>query len=54
MRAINPSKKNICDARAQAKRRVPRGYVEVSAEEFLLSPEEYSQEGYWVESKVVS
>lgn len=38
----------------EAKRRVPRGHVEVSAEEFLMAPEEYSQEGYWVESKVVS
>ena len=38
----------------EALRRVPKGHVEVSAEEFLMSPEEYSQEGYWVESKVVS
>ena len=38
----------------EAKRRVPQGHVEVSAEEFLMSPEEYSQEGFWVESKVVS
>ena len=31
-----------------------RARVEVSAEEFLEAPEEFSQEGYWVESKVVS
>ena len=35
--------------------RIPRGrHVEVSAEEFLEKPEEYSVEGTWVESRVVS
>ena len=29
-------------------------HVEVSAEKFLEAPEEYSVEGTWVESKVVS
>ena len=32
----------------------PRGYVDVSTEEFLRAPEEYSQEGYWVEREIVS
>ena len=35
--------------------RIPRGrHVEVSTEEFLEKPEEYSVEGTWVESRVVS
>ena len=38
----------------EAIRRVPRGHVEVSAEEYLRAPEEYSQEGYWVERQVES
>ena len=38
----------------EAIQRVPRGHVEVSTEEFLMAPEEYSQEGYWVEREIVS
>ena len=38
----------------EAIHRVPRGYVDVSTEEFLRAPEEYSQEGYWVEREIVS
>ena len=34
--------------------RVPRGHVEVSTEEFLKAPEEYSQEGYWIEREISS
>ena len=34
--------------------RVPKGHVEVSTEEFLRTPEEYSQEGYWIEREIVS
>ena len=38
----------------EAIHRPPRGYVEVSTEEFLRAPEEYSQEGYWIEREIVS
>lgn len=38
----------------EAIHRVPRGHVEVSTEEFLRAPEEYSQEGYWIEREIVS
>ena len=38
----------------EAIHKVPRGHVEVSTEEFLKAPEEYSQEGYWVERDIVS
>jgi len=38
----------------EAKHRIPKGHVEVSAEEFLEAPERYGDEGYWVESRVVS
>ena len=34
--------------------RVPKGHVEVSAEEFLKAPEMYGDEGYWIKSEVES
>ena len=34
--------------------RVPRGYVRVSAREFLEQEEEYSEEGYWIDIEVES
>ena len=34
--------------------RVPSGYVRVSARDFLQDPEEYSQEGYWIDIEIVS
>jgi len=33
---------------------MPRDYIDVSAEDFLLDPERYGVEGYWVERDVVS
>jgi hypothetical protein len=37
-----------------AHRYVPRGFVEVSANQFLEHPEEYGFEGEWVEREVAS
>ena len=37
-----------------AKRRVPKNFVDVSAEEFLKNPELYSDLGQWIESEVES
>ena len=33
---------------------VPKGYVRVSAEEFLRNPEKYSMEGMWLDFNVDS
>jgi len=33
---------------------MPKGFVDVSAEKFLKSPEEYGYEGSWVELEVES
>ena len=33
---------------------MPKGYVDVSAEEFLRHPEKYGFEGFWIERDVVS
>jgi hypothetical protein len=33
---------------------VPKGYVDVSAEEFLKNPEKYGSEGKWIEKKIRS
>jgi len=38
----------------EALHRVPKGHVEVSTKEFLEAPEEFSQEGYWIEREIVS
>lgn len=38
----------------EAIHRVPKGHVEVSTEEFLRAPDEYSQEGYWIEREITS
>lgn len=46
--------KDLYRAVIEARRRIPRGYFEVEAEEFLAHPERYSQEGRWVEWRVVS
>jgi hypothetical protein len=46
--------KELMKAVIQAKDRVPKGYVEVSAEKFLKAPEKFGDDGYWIESEVVS
>jgi hypothetical protein len=33
---------------------VPRGYIRVSAQDFLENPDEYSSEGYWLDIEVES
>ena len=38
----------------KVKGRVPRGYIEVPADEFLLNPEEYSTEGEWIDIRIES
>jgi len=38
----------------EAKHRVPKDFVEVSAEDYLEDPERYGTEGSWIESEVVS
>ena len=43
--------RDLMRAVIQVKRRdqVPKGYVEVAADEFLLNTEEYVAEGYWID-----
>ena len=38
----------------EALHRVPRGHVDVSTQDFLEAPEDYSQEGWWIETDIVS
>lgn len=33
---------------------VPKGYVDISAEEFLRNPEKYGSEGIWIEKDIES
>ena len=46
--------KDLYRAVIEAHRIVPRGYVDVSAEEFLKNPEKYGFEGEWIEKDVES
>ena len=38
----------------QAHRTVPKGYVDVSAEQFLKEPEKYGVEGRWIDRDIES
>jgi len=38
----------------KVKGRVPRGYIEVPADDFLLNPDEYSTEGEWIDIRIES
>ena len=46
--------KDLMRAVIEAKRRIPRGHVEVPAAEFLEAPEKYGDEGHWIKTEVVS
>jgi len=46
--------KDLYKAVVKAHQIVPKGYVDVSAEEFLQNPEKYGSEGFWIEKDVVS
>jgi len=46
--------KQLYKAVVIAHRLVPKGFVDVSAEEFLRKPYEYGFEGEWVEKEVKS
>jgi len=46
--------KDLFSAVVEAHHTMPRGYVDVPAEEFLKHPEEYGVEGYWIDKEVVS
>jgi uncharacterized 2Fe-2S/4Fe-4S cluster protein (DUF4445 family) len=38
----------------KAHRIMPKGYVDISAEEFLRHPEEYGYEGSWIDREIES
>ena len=46
--------KDVYRAVVKAHQIVPKGYVDVSAEDFLQNPEKYGSEGFWIEKDVVS
>ena len=46
--------KDLMKAVKLAFSRVPKGYIDVSAEEFLENPEKYSYEGVWVDREIES
>lgn len=46
--------KDLYKAVVKAHQIVPKGYVDVFAEEFLNNPEKYGSEGFWIEKDVVS
>lgn len=46
--------KELYKAVVKAHHIVPRGFVEVSAEEFLRNPENYGYEGSWIEKDILS
>lgn len=46
--------KDLYKAVAKAQSIMPKGYVDVSAVEFLMNPEKYGSEGSWIAKDVVS
>jgi len=46
--------KDLYKAVVKAHEIVPRGFVDVSAEEFLRHPEKYGYEGYWIDKDIFS
>jgi hypothetical protein len=46
--------KELYEAVVKAHQIVPRGFVDVSADEFLKHPEKYGSEGSWIEREVES
>ena len=48
------SGKDLYKAVVKAHDTVPKGYVNVSAEEFLKNPEKYGNEGSWIAREVES
>lgn len=46
--------KDLYKAVVKAHEIVPKGFVDVSAEEFLKHPEKYGSEGYWIEKDIIS
>ena len=46
--------KDLYKAVIKAHQVMPRGYVDVSAEEFLKNPEKYGFEGSWIERDIES
>jgi hypothetical protein len=48
------SGKDLYQAIIKAKGRVPKGYVDVDAKEFIANPDQFSDEGEWVDWDVIS
>ena len=48
------SGKDLFRAVAEAQKTMPKGYVDVSAKEFLEHPEKYGVEGTWTEESIES
>jgi hypothetical protein len=46
--------KELYEAVVKAHKIMPKGYVDVSAEEFLKHPEKYGSEGSWIDREVES
>ncbi|MFX0200389.1 MAG: hypothetical protein ACFFCW_30085 [Candidatus Hodarchaeota archaeon] len=46
--------KDLYRAVIEAQELMPKGYIDVSAEEFLERPEDFGVKGSWIESYVVS
>ena len=46
--------RDLYSAVVKAHRLVPKGFVDVSAEQFLKHPEWYGFEGEWIEKEVAS
>ena len=46
--------RDLYKARVMAHRLMPKGFVDVSADEFLRTPYEYGYEGEWIESTTES
>jgi hypothetical protein len=46
--------RDLYKAVVEAQNTMPKGYIDVSAKEFLEHPEDYGVEGSWIESYVVS
>jgi hypothetical protein len=46
--------KQLYNAVVQAQKFMPKGYFDITAEEFLKDPEKYSEVGHWVERDIDS
>jgi len=46
--------KDLYKATAKAHKIVPKGFIDISAKEFLKQPEKYGYEGEWIEKDIKS